>query len=221
MAKRIKRKQTVGEEIGNAISHGVMALFGVVILVLLLVRSNTKLQIAGAVIYGLSIISLYVFSCLYHSLPHNFAKLRVMKRFDHMSIYLLIGGTYAPVLLTMPTIQWHLWGSAISVGLTVFIIQWILIIIGITIKAIWLGKYHWVHVIMFLILGWTAVIFMGYVFQFNHIFFTLILIGGLAYTIGVIFYALSKVKWFHFVWHFFTIAGTICHAMAILLFLYK
>ncbi|MDR2829243.1 MAG: hemolysin III family protein [Mycoplasmataceae bacterium] len=220
MIKKLKRTQTFGEELGNGISHGVMALFGIAILIVLLVRSHDASHIAGAIVYGLSVTLLYVFSCIYHVWPNNFVKWKIFKRFDHISIYLLIGGTYSPILLTLPTIQNAVMGSSLTFGELIFMIEWILIAIGITFKAIWLNKFHWIHVIIFLVLGWSAMFFIQQIYSFDVGFFWMIVTGGLCYTVGVIFYAISQVKWFHFTWHFFTIFGTVLHAIAILIYLY-
>jgi hemolysin III len=174
----------------------------------------------GAIIYGISVTLLYLFSCLYHALGNNNAKWKVFKRFDHISIYLLIGGTYAPILLGLSTLNYHVGNSGLTMGMLIFIIQWALIIIGITFKSIWLRKFHWLHVVIFLLLGWSAILFFKDVYNFSHVFFYLILIGGLFYTIGVVFYALSTIKYFHFVWHIFVILGTISHSLAIIFFVY-
>jgi hemolysin III len=112
-------------------------------------------------------------------------------------------------------------GTALTIGWLIFIIQWSLIIVGITFKSIWLKKLHWIHLIIFLALGWTAVFFINNIFTTNLTFFLLILFGGISYTIGVVFYILSgKVKYFHFVWHLFVNIGCILHGLAIILFLY-
>ncbi|MDR0341019.1 MAG: hemolysin III family protein [Mycoplasmataceae bacterium] len=218
MAKKIKREQTVGEEIGNAITHGVMAIFGIFILIYCLIHSHNWQQYLGSTIYGLSVVFLFTFSCLYHAITHKFTKTVIFKRFDHISIYLLIGGTYAPILLNLPTIQWPI--GVLPAGLVIFIIQWGLIAIGIIAKSIWLNKYHWLHLIIYLALGWTAVFFAKDVFEFNLTFLILIFLGGLFYSFGVIFYINHKVKWFHFVWHIFVNIACILHSIAIILFIF-
>jgi hemolysin III len=103
---KLSKLQTNGEEIANAISHGVMVFFGIAILTVMLIHCNGDgYRIAGAIIYGTATILLYTFSCLYHAITNHFAKTVVLKRFDHISIYLLIGGTYAPILLCFPYFQ--------------------------------------------------------------------------------------------------------------------
>ena len=102
--KHKKRRQSIGEEIANAVSHCVMAIFGLVALVLLLVKQNSPRNLAGSLVFGLSIFILYSMSTLYHSLSFTRAK-GVFKRFDHLSIFILIGGTFAPALLLLPSLQ--------------------------------------------------------------------------------------------------------------------
>jgi predicted membrane channel-forming protein YqfA (hemolysin III family) len=98
----LKRKQSKKEEIANAISHGIMAIYGIAILILFCIRSNDdSMKLSSAIIYGLSVTLLFLFSCLYHGIKNNFVKNYIMKRFDHISIYLLIGGTYTPILLCL------------------------------------------------------------------------------------------------------------------------
>jgi hemolysin III len=115
--KRIKRRQTIGEEIANAVSHGIMALFGIFILVFCLIKSDYQPnKIAGAIVYGMSTVALFTISCLYHALTNETAKSKVFKRLDHISIYLLIGGTYTPILLNLSTMQGTIGGTALTIG---------------------------------------------------------------------------------------------------------
>src|SRR5690554_4181851 len=128
-----KRTQTVGEEIANATSHGVMTIFGVVALVLLLIKQNSNWELLSSLIFGISIIFLYLMSTLYHSLSFTKSK-HVFKRLDHVAIYILIGGTFAPALLLLPSLrESYLFSNPdlIDMGLFMFIGQWILIVVGI------------------------------------------------------------------------------------------
>lgn len=219
--KKVKRPQTIGEEIGNAVTHGVMALFGIAALVLLILKANTGVELFAAIIYGVSIIVLYLMSCLYHSLSFTGAR-GVFKRFDHISIFLLIGGTFAPPLLLLGALQTPVFGlSWLTWGLLLFIIQWIFIIAGIVFKSIWVHKFQAFHFVIYLILGWSAVTFIVPLYQFSIPAFWYVLGGGIAYSLGTVFYALSsKVKFFHFVWHFFVAAGTLIQFVAIYLYIY-
>ncbi|HBG32155.1 MAG: hypothetical protein A2084_00555 [Tenericutes bacterium GWC2_39_45] len=212
--------QTVGEEIANAISHGLMAIFGVVALILLLIKSDTTIEVTAAIIFGFGIINLYTMSTLYHALFHPTAK-NVFQRFDHLSIYILIGGTFAPPLLLLPALQEPMFGiEGLSTGPMLFIIQWILIGIGVIFKSIWIKKYAKLHLFLYLAMGWSAVVFIQQLFAFDPRAFFLVFAGGFAYTIGVAFYVFPKIKYFHFVWHIFTMIGTILQFIAIYAYLY-
>ncbi|MBE0700755.1 MAG: hemolysin III family protein [Acholeplasmataceae bacterium] len=213
--------QTLGEEIANAVSHGMMAIFGIVALILLLIRSDSALKATSAVIFGFGIINLYSMSTIYHALTHKTAK-NVFKRFDHLSIYILIGGTFAPALLLLPDLREPLFGiqGMLGLGPTMFIIQWILIAVGVVFKSIWIKRFAKLHVFLYLAMGWSALIFIQALFAYDPGAFYLVFAGGIAYSIGVIFYALSNIKYFHFVWHIFTSLGTILQFIAIYRYLY-
>ena len=212
------RKQTTGEEIANAISHGIMGLFGLVALILLLIESTTIREYAGAILFGGSIMLLYIMSTLYHGLTNQKAK-SVFKRMDHISIYILIGGTFAPALLLIPQLQEPFLGQ-MSLGVLMLTIQWLLIIIGTVFKAIWIKRFSTIHVIIYLLMGWSSLIFVGALLNYSPNAFIFVLLGGIAYSLGVIFYALSKYKYFHFIWHLWTSLATILQFIAIYGFLY-
>ena len=212
--------QTLGEEIANAVSHGLMAIFGIVALVLLLVKSNTALEVTAAIIFGFGIINLYTMSTLYHSIFHPKAK-DIFQKFDHLSIYILIGGTFAPALLLLPDLQEPIFGiGGLGLGPVLFIIQWILIGIGVVFKSIWIKKYAKLHLFIYLAMGWSALIFVRQLFAFQPGAFWFVLLGGVAYSIGVAFYVFPKIKYFHFVWHIFTSIGTVLQFIAIYGYLY-
>lgn len=212
--------QTLGEEIANAISHGVMAIFGIVALILLLIKADQTIEVVAAIIFGFGIINLYTMSTIYHALFHPTAK-SIFQRFDHLSIYLLIGGTFAPALLLLPELQRPLFGiSGLGLGPVLFIIQWILILVGVVFKSIWIKKFAKVHVFIYLAIGWSALIFAQQLLAYEAAAFWLVFAGGIAYSIGVIFYAFPKIKYFHFVWHIFTSIGTVLQFIAIYAYLY-
>jgi hemolysin III len=214
----MKRYQSTGEEIANAISHGVMGVFGIVALSLLLLKSSNIRESIASVIFGLSIILLYVMSTLYHALTHPKAK-HVFKKMDHISIYVLIGGTFAPALLLIPALQTPFIGK-MSSGVFLLIVQWTLIAIGTIFKAIWIRKYSAIHVFIYLLMGWSSLIFIQALMNFSQEAFIYILLGGIAYTLGVFFYAQSHKRYFHFVWHLFTGVATILQFIAIYGYLY-
>ncbi|BCR36195.1 PAQR family membrane homeostasis protein TrhA [Mariniplasma anaerobium] len=217
---KLTHEQTVGEEIANAVSHGVMAIFGIVAMILMLIKSDRTIEVFAAIIFGFGMINLYTMSTMYHSLFHKTAK-GIFQRFDHLSIYILIGATFAPALLLIPELQEPVLGtSGIGLGPLIFIIQWILIAIGVVFKSIWIKKYMKLHLVLYLAMGWSAVVFIRQLYAYEPASFWFILTGGLAYSIGVIFYTQPKIKYFHFIWHLFTATGTILHFFAIYLYLY-
>ncbi len=212
--------QTLGEEIANAISHGLMAIFGIVALILLLIKADRTIEVTAAIIFGFGIINLYTMSTIYHALFHPRAK-SVFQRFDHLSIYILIGGTFAPALLLLPELQEPLFGiSGLGLGPVLFIVQWLLILIGVIFKSIWIKKFAKLHVFIYLAIGWSALIFAQQLLAYQAAAFWLVFAGGVAYSVGVIFYAFPKIKYFHFVWHIFTGIGTVLQFIAIYGYLY-
>jgi len=221
ITKKPKRQQTIGEEIANATSHGVMALFGIYALIVLILQADNGWEMTSAIVFGISIILLYLMSCLYHSLAYTKSK-SVFKRFDHISIYILIGGTFAPALLLLPSLrQTPFLGieGMLDVGLTLFIGQWTLIIIGIVFKSIWVYRFQAAHLAIYLLIGWSAIYFISDLYQYSAPAMWLILAGGICYSVGVVFYVLSRIKYFHFVWHIMVAAGTILQFLAIYLYL--
>jgi hemolysin III len=211
-------KQTIGEEIANSISHGIMAILGIIFMILLLIKSNTSREYIAASIFGFGMINLYLMSTLYHAIHHEKAK-GVFQRFDHLSIYILIGGTFAPLLLLLPSIQEPFF-LGIGLGPLVFIIQWSFIALGVIFKAIWIKRYQKLHLAIYLVMGWSALIFINHILAFNLSAFYLVILGGISYTIGVGFYVLPKIKYFHFIWHIFVGLGTVFQFIAIYLYIY-
>ncbi|MEG2481588.1 MAG: hemolysin III family protein, partial [Clostridia bacterium] len=204
-------KYTLCEELINAISHGVGALFGVAALVLCLVRAISggrgAASIAGACVFGSTLILLYTVSTLYHALKINKAK-RVFRVLDHCTIFLLIAGTYTPY--TLVTLQG-------SVGWLLFTVIWAAAALGVTLNAVNLRKYAVVSVFCYLAMGWAIV------FAIRPLSaamapagVTLLIWGGIAYTVGAILYAIgSKRKYFHSIFHFFCLIGSMLHFLSI------
>lgn len=219
--KKEKRIQTVGEEVANSVSHGIMALFGVVALVLMLLKSTDTWQVTSSIIFGVSMILLYLSSTLYHALSFTVSK-SVFKRFDHIGIYMLIGGTFAPIFLLLPVFRMPLLGmeGMMSLGLFLLIMQWLLIMVGIISKSIWVYRFQTMHIIIFLLLGWSGLYFMIDLYQYSAPTMWFILLGGISYSIGVIFYKQSDKLYFHFIWHIFVGIGTILQFIAIYNYLF-
>ena len=199
------------EEIGNAVTHGAGALLAIAGMIFLLLRSETGMEIGAACIYGISLFLMMITSCLYHAFKSGTAIKRLWRRFDYASIYLLIGGTFAPVYLVY-------WGNRL--GVTLFWIQWAIILFGITMIAIF-GPAKWkpLHFTLYFTIGWSGLIFLPDFFQNNKALLLVILLGGLAYTLGMIPFAKRK-KNSHFIWHIFVLVGAVLHWFAIYFFIY-
>ena len=206
-------KYTLGEELISAISHGVGALLGIAALVLCIVKSCNPFdgyKLASSIVFGLTVTLLYLMSCLYHSLKVNKAK-RVFRVIDHCTIFLLIAGTYTPYTLVSlrGTLGWWIFG-----------IIWGIAILGIVLNAVNLKKFAKLSVACYLIMGWIIVFAYQYMVQVMHpTALSLLIWGGIAYTVGAVLYAIgSKKKYFHSVFHFFCLAGTILHFFSIYLY---
>ena len=207
---------TKGEERFNMISHIVGGAIGVAALVLCIVVSaihHNGFGLAGSIVYGISMIVLYTMSSVYHGLHDGMAK-RVMQVLDHCTIYLLIAGTYTPILLSAmrpidPRTSWILLG-----------VVWGLAALGITLTAIDLKKYAVFSMICYLGIGWCIVFKIGLLIQaVGWGGFWLILMGGVCYTVGAVLYGLGRTqKYMHSVFHLFVIAGSVLHLLAILLY---
>ena len=196
--------QSLGEEIANAVSHGVGAGLAIAGTVLLIIKAATKgsaIDVVSGTLFGSSLIILYLFSCIYHSLAQNAGK-RVFQIFDHCSIFLLIWGTYIPVCLSL---------FRNALGWVVFGIIGVLSILGIVFNSIDLKKWHKASVILYLLMGWLVIFtFKPIISRVNFVGIILLLLGGISYTLGVIFYK-SKRKYMHFIWHLFVLEGSILH----------
>ncbi len=204
----LTKRQSLGEEIANAISHGIAALCGIAGLVLMLIQSDILLETLSSLIFGLGILLLYTMSTLYHAFRNDSTVKRVFKRFDHVSIYVLIGSTYSPILILFLQKPF---------GWIMLAAQWAIIVVGIVLKATSINKFAYIHLAMYLLLGWSGILFFGSLYTFSRLAFYLILGGGLAYTVGVLFYALHLFKYSHFIWHLFVFLGTLLHFFAIYL----
>ena len=203
--KKKKRPQTLGEEIGNAITHGVGALAAIAGLVLMIIKSDTGLELAGSIVFGVSMFLVYLSSCLYHCFKNGSTVKKIFRIFDHSAIYIQIAGTYTPILLCV------LGGW---LGWVYFGLQWAVVVIGILIRILKPGKNTIPQVILCLLLGWSGLSILPQIYNFSPALLWLVLAGGVMYSGGVAFYA-SRFKYAHFVWHFFVIFGTVCHFIGV------
>jgi hemolysin III len=204
------RRLTLGEEIANSVTHGVALLASLAalpILVAVAVGHRDPWQVAGGAIFGTTLIMLYGASTLYHALPDSRAK-RVFRVLDHSAIYLLIAGTYTPFALGALRGAWG-WGLLGAV--------WTLAVLGITAKATLGFRFPRLSTVVYLMMGWLAVIaFRPLSTQVGTTGMTWLIAGGLCYTAGVIFFAWERLRYGHMVWHLFVAAGSVCHFFAVL-----
>jgi len=207
---KLPKHQTLGEELANAISHGVGALLSIAGMILMIIKAQTTEAVVGVSLFGTSAIILYTMSCLYHSFKRESVVKRVFRRFDHASIYLLIGGTYLPVFLIV---------FKHPIDIYFIVLQWTIIITGVTLKSARFNKFKAIHFILYLILGWSGILVFKPLYQASPEAFYWILAGGVSYTLGTIFYGFRKFKYNHFIWHLFVLGGTILHFFAIYLHL--
>lgn len=217
----IKNKvYTLGEEISNSITHGIGSLLSIAALVLMVIvaayHKNT-MGIVTSAIFGASLIILYTMSTLYHAISNEKAK-KIFKIFDHVSIYWLIAGTYTPFTLVAlksinPLKAWIVFG-----------IVWAIAIIGTITYAIFKNKFKILNVISYVVMGWVVIIALPEIIEFfkvNNAMNGLYLLasGGIAYTLGIIFYALQKkFKYSHSIWHVFVLLGSILQFFSVILY---
>ena len=211
-AVRAEHRYTAGEEIANAVSHGVgvvLAISGLTVLVAFASLHGTAWEIVSAAVYGASMILMFTASTIYHAIPSLRAK-RVLRVLDHSSIYLAIAGTYTPFMLSNLRGPW---------GWSLFGVVWALAVAGIVFKALAMGKLRILSVAFYVAMGWLVVIaarpLLSSVAPGGVI---LLIAGGVAYTAGVGFYAWRRLRYSHFIWHLFVLAGSTLHFFAILEF---
>ncbi len=204
-------KRTVLEEVGNSVTHGVGALLSIAGTILLLLKADTGVKVFSALVYGGCLFLLFLMSCLYHAFRSGSRVKRLWRRFDYISIYLLIGGTFTPMWLVY-------WGN--QAGTVLCVIQWAIILTGVTLIGVFgPGRPKWLHTTLFIVLGWSGLIFLPGLIQNNLPLFCFVLGGGLAYTLGIIPFALKR-KGAHFLWHFFVLLGALLHWLGIWLYIY-
>jgi hemolysin III len=197
---------SLGEELANAITHGVGALLAIFALVFLMIYADEGSQL-GFAIYGSTLVLLYLASTLYHSLIFTRAR-KLFRKFDHMAIFLLIAGTYTPFCLTALD-GWLAWTMLGTV--------WGFAILGIVLKSVFTGRFEWLSVAIYILTGWLVVLAIKPIYEFLTLQgFVLLVCGGLAYTIGTFFYVNSKIPYHHGIWHIWVLAGSVFHFFSVL-----
>ena len=206
-----ERPQTLGEEIANAISHGLgflMAIASLPILVVMAARHGTTLNVVAVSVFSVTMMLLYLSSTLYHAIPEGKVK-NVLARVDHAAIYLFIAGSYTPFALGV------LHGAT---GWTLFAAVWAMAAAGIAVKLMDMLKHPLWSTGLYVAMGWSALLAAGPLIHAMPATGLLwLLAGGVAYTLGAIVFIFdSRAKYMHFAWHLFVLAGTTCHFFAAL-----
>ena len=211
--KLLDQGYSLTEEIANSISHGIGFIFGIVGLVLLLSqaiesRADT-MAITSYSLYGGSMILLFLASTLYHAIPHQRAKFWLQK-LDHCAIYILIAGTYTPFLLVGLK-------SPLAHGLMVVI--WSLALVGVLFKLAFIHRFEALSVVTYMLMGWLSlVVIYQLALKLPAGGIWLLAAGGIIYSLGVIFYVSKRIPYNHAIWHGFVLGGSICHFLAIYLY---
>jgi hemolysin III len=208
----VRRQYSLGEEIANAVTHGLgiaASLVALVALVAFAAMYGNVWHVVSVAVYGVTLLLLYTASTLYHSLSSTRA-CHVFKVIDHAAIYLLIAGTYTPFTLVTLRGPW---------GWSLFGVVWGLALVGIALEAFWVYRPKWVSGVVFLGMGWMVVVAIKPLLAaLPPHGMQLLVAGGLAYTLGVIFYVLKRIPYTHAVWHLWVLAGSALHFLAVFFF---
>jgi hemolysin III len=211
-AKVLASEYSPGEEIAHAVTHGigaVLSIAGLAVLVAFSTRYGNAWHITSSSIYGATLILCYTASTLYHSIPHPRAK-RILRQIDHATIFLLIAGTYTPFALVSLRESWGWW---------LFGTVWGIAIVGMIFELFTEQRYQKVSLAIYLGFGWLALAAIKPMLEAIGLEgLTLLVIGGLFYSLGVIFYAWERLAYHHAVWHLFVLAGSIFHFFAVLFY---
>ncbi|MFK3651380.1 hemolysin III family protein [Lysobacter enzymogenes] len=201
---------SIREEIANALTHGLgatAALAGGSVMITLAALYGDGWQLGSAIVFGISLLLLYIASTLYHAIQHPVAKGR-LKVFDHCAIYLLIAGTYTPFTLIGLRGSWG-WG--------LFAAIWGLAAAGIVFKLFYTGRFKLLSTAIYIAMGWLVLVAIKPLLNALDAWaLGWLLAGGLCYTLGTVFYHRPKLKYSHAIWHLFVIAGSVCHYVAVL-----
>lgn len=213
MAFQNIKRYTVGEEIFNSVSHGVSALGAIVgcsVMVTLAACFGNGTAVLSALVFGLSLITMYTMSTLYHAFPFEKVK-RIFRVFDHSSIPLLIAGSYTPFCLIA------LDGNI--KGRIVVCVVWLCGILAIVLNIINLDRFEKINLMLYIAMGWAVVFALKDIIRaLPKNGFILLAAGGIAYTTGIIFYKMTTVRYMHSVWHLFVTAGSLAHFLCVAMY---
>lgn len=209
---KLINRYTFKEELFNSITHGIGALFSIVALVVLIAFASINRdvwQIVSFSIYGFTLFFLFTSSTLYHSIFHEKSK-KILRIFDHISIYLFIAGCYTPLALVGMRGTW---------GWIILCLAWSFALLGIVLKFVTINKSKFLSASLYLLMGWLIVIAIKP--MLNSIpsgLFAWLLAGGLIYTVGIVFYVCKKIPFNHGIWHLFVLGGTVVHFLGFLFY---
>lgn len=206
----LERAETMGEELASALTHGLgatAALAGGAVLITLAALYGDGWQLGAAIVFGFTLLLLYVASTLYHAIQHPVAKGR-LQVFDHCAIYLLIAGTYTPFTLI---------GLRGPVGWTLFGVIWALAVIGVIFKLFYTGRFKRLSTLVYIAMGWLVIVAAKPVMAALDAWtFGWLIAGGVFYTLGTVFYHRPEMKFSHAIWHVFVILGSVCHYISVM-----
>lgn len=212
---RLSIKLSFGEELGNAVTHGAASLLVLFALPLVSITAYTKgtiTDVVGVTIFCISIFLMFLMSTLYHVMAYDTRHKVVMRILDHIFIYVAIAGTYTPIALSVIG-GWQ--------AIVILSIQWAMVLFGILYKSISRNSMPKISLLIYLIMGWTLIIFMPlFIRKANPLLFWLILGGGVLYSVGAAIYAKKGFKFHHMVWHIFIFLGALTHFIGICFFMY-
>ena len=207
------KRYTTGEEILNSVSHGVSALGAVVgcsVMVTLAACFGNSTAIISALVFGLSLITMYTMSTLYHAFPFEKVK-KLFRIFDHSAIPLLIAGSYTPFCLIAL--------NSNPKGMIVVAVVWICAIVAIALNVVNLDRFERVNLLLYVAMGWAVLFALkDIVSALAKNGFILLTAGGIAYTTGIIFYKMTKIRYMHGVWHLFVTAGSLLHFLCVVMY---
>jgi hemolysin III len=206
--------QSHREEVASVVTHALGVVLSVIALIgMALNARDSALEMISALVFGGSLVLLYFSSTLYHAVT-SVRKKSLMQAFDHACIYLLIAGSYTPVMLISLRGAW---------GWTLLCIVWFMAIAGVIIKTVLPGKKdHWLSTVLYIVMGWLAVIAIGPLLRaLPAAGVAWLVAGGLSYTLGVIFFVWRKLPYHHAIWHLFVLGGSACHVAAVWLYVIR
>ena len=210
----LSSEYSMREELAHGITHAigaVLAVVGLVFLLLATIRFGNSSHIVSAAVYGASLVLLYLASTLYHLIPNPGVK-GILQKLDHTMIYILIAGTYTPLTLVTLRGGW---------GWTLFGLVWGMAVCGVVLELVLQKRIHWLSIVLYLGMGWLIVIAGKPLFlSLAAGGLILLVVGGLCYSLGVIFYVWKKLAYNHAIWHLFVLAGSAAHFFAIFFYVY-